>query len=142
MEKLILTAAITGAELDKKKCPALPITPEEQGRAAKECVDAGVSIIHLHVRDDAGNPSQELEHFKRSVDAIRKACGEKSPVIQFSTGGAVGEPMDRRVAPLALKPDMGSFNMGTINFGDEIFANTFPDMRALSAAFKKHGVIP
>lgn len=141
MEKLIITAAITGAELDKAKCPILPVTPEEQAQAAKECVEAGASVIHLHVRDDKGNPSQSLEHFKRTVDAIKKACNPV-PIIQFSTGGAVGEKIENRVRPLELKPDMASLNLGTINFGEEIFVNTFADMRLLSQSMKKHSVIP
>src|SRR5262245_20180309 len=141
MEKLIITVAITGAELSKDKCPVLPVTPAEQAQAAKECVDAGASVIHLHVRDDAGNASQELDHFKRSVDAIKKAC-KVAPAIQFSTGGAVGEKIERRIAPLSLKPEMGSFNLGTINFGEDIFVNTFADMRGLAAAFEKYKVIP
>jgi len=141
MDKLIITAAITGAELDKAKCPVLPLTPAEQAQAAKECVEAGGSVIHLHVRDDAGKPSQELAHFKRSVDAILASCNPK-PIMQFSTGGAVGEAMAKRIAPLSLKPDMASFNIGTMNFGEDIFVNTFAEMRALGEAFKKTGVLP
>ena len=141
MEKLIITAAITGAELDKEKCPVLPITPEEQAKAAKEAVEAGASVLHLHVRDDSGKPSQDLAHFKRTVEAIKKAC-PSNPIIQFSTGGAVGEKIERRIASLALKPDMASFNLGTINFGEDIFVNTFSDMRALAASFKKEKVVP
>jgi 3-keto-5-aminohexanoate cleavage enzyme len=142
MEKLIITAAITGAELDKTKCPVLPITPEEQAQAAKEAVEAGASVIHLHVRDEKGKPSQNLQHFKSSVEAIRRACKGNEPIIQFSTGGAVGEKIENRIAPLTLKPDMASFNLGTINFGEEIFVNTFSDMRALNEALRKSGVIP
>jgi len=141
MEKLILTAAITGAELDKAKCPALPITAQEQAAEAKACVAAGVSVIHLHVRDTHGKPSQELGDFKKSVDAIHAACHPK-PIIQFSTGGAVGESMERRLASLTLKPAMASFNLGTINFGEEVFQNTFAEMRALAAALDKNGVVP
>jgi 3-keto-5-aminohexanoate cleavage enzyme len=141
MEKLIITVAITGAELTKEKCPVLPVTPAEQASAAKECVEAGASVIHLHVRDDAGNPSQDLAHFKRSVDAIRKACSPV-PLIQFSTGGAVGELIERRIAPLGLKPEMASFNLGTINFGEDLFVNSFADMRGLAKGFKQFGVVP
>lgn len=54
----------------------------------------------------------------------------------------MGEAIERRIAPLSLKPDMASLNLGTINFGEEIFVNTFADMRALADAFKKNGVIP
>jgi 3-keto-5-aminohexanoate cleavage enzyme len=141
MEKLIITAAITGAELDKAKCPILPVTPEEQARASRECLDAGASVLHLHVRDDAGQPSQELAHFRRAVDAIQKACPTR-PIIQFSTGGAVGEKIERRIASLECRPDMGSFNLGTINFGEDVFVNTFADMRGLAEAFERYGVIP
>src|SRR5262249_48962271 len=62
------------------------------------------------------------------------------PIVQFSTGGAVGEAIERRIAPLSLRPDMGSFNLGTINFGEDIFVNTFADMRGLAKGFETHGV--
>lgn len=107
MDKLIVTAAITGAELNKKICPALPITPEEQAIAARDCIEAGAAIIHLHVRDEKGNPSQKLEDFQASVNAIKKSC-KTNPIIQFSTGGAVGEKMENRIASLSLKPDRKS----------------------------------
>lgn len=141
MEKLIITVAITGAELNLKQCPILPITPEQQADASSQCVDAGASVIHLHVRDDNGEPSQELDHFKRAVTAIHNKCATK-PIIQFSTGGAVGEPIENRLAPLRLKPGMGSFNVGTINFGEGIFVNTFADMRELAKEFNATGVTP
>lgn len=145
MNKLIITCAITGAELSKEHTPALPITPVEQGIAARDAVKAGASVIHLHVRDDKGGPSQELSHFDRSVKEIRRAIQEANlpqPIIQFSTGGAVGEKMERRIAPLSLKPDMASFNLGTMNFGNDTFVNTRPDMRELAKAFMASGVIP
>ena len=97
MEKLIITAAITGAELSKEKCPVLPITPLEQGQAAREAVDAGASVIHLHVRNKEGKPSQKKEDFQAAVHAITEACQGKVPVIQFSTGGAVGEKIENRL---------------------------------------------
>jgi 3-keto-5-aminohexanoate cleavage enzyme len=128
--------------LDKKKCPVLPVSPDEQAKASRDCLNAGASVIHLHVRDDSGQPSQELSHFKRSVEKIRGACQSSKPIIQFSTGGAVGEAIERRVAPLSLKPEMASFNLGTINFGEDIFVNTFADMRALADGFKQYGVTP
>ncbi|NBX75290.1 MAG: 3-keto-5-aminohexanoate cleavage protein [Proteobacteria bacterium] len=142
MEKLIITAAITGAELTKAQCPVLPMTPEEQAKAAKEAVEAGAAVIHLHVRDEQGRPSQKLEHFKASIEAIKNACKGNEPIIQFSTGGAVGEAIANRVAPLTLKPEMASFNLGTINFGEDIFVNTFSDMRALSKSFRENKTVP
>src|SRR5690349_21615376 len=109
MEKLIITCAITGAETTKEQNPALPTTPEEQAQAAYECWKAGASIIHLHVRDDQGKPSQSVDRFREAIEKIRKKC---PVIVQISTGGAVGESIDNRAAPLKLKPEMASLNTG------------------------------
>lgn len=137
---VILTCAITGAETSKAKQPGLPITPREQALAARECQEAGASIIHLHVREDDGRPSQRLERFKESIDAIR----EEAPgvIIQISTGGAIGESIENRAAPLALKPEMASLNLGTLNFGDDVFMNHPRDILALASRMQTHGVMP
>src|SRR4051812_19492855 len=119
MNPVIITCAITGAETTKERQPALPITPEEQAQAAEEAVRAGASIIHLHVREPDGKPSQRPERFEEAIRAIRARVPKA--IIQISTGGAVGESIENRAAPLALKPDMASLNLGTMNFGDEVF---------------------
>ncbi|HOZ00889.1 MAG TPA: 3-keto-5-aminohexanoate cleavage protein [Candidatus Syntrophosphaera sp.] len=140
MTPLILTAAITGAETTRKDQPHLPITPQEQAADAKACFEAGARVIHLHVRDDAGNPTQSLERFAASIKAIREAAPEV--VIQISTGGAVGEAFEKRLAPLSLKPDMGTLNAGTLNFGDDVFINRPGDIVRLAEAFKQYNVVP
>jgi len=139
-QPLIITCAITGAETTREKQPALPITADEQAQAAHEAILAGASIIHLHVRDAKGAPSQNLEHFNKSISAIRA----KSPgaIIQISTGGAVGESIESRAKPLSLKPEMASLNLGTMNFGDEVFHNHPKDILALAESMKKNGVMP
>src|SRR5687768_7958078 len=139
-EPLIITCAITGAETTKAQQPALPITPREQASAAAEAVQAGASIIHLHVREDDGKPSQRPERFKEAIDAIRAAA--PGVIIQISTGGAVGEPIESRARPLALKPEMASLNLGTLNFGDDVFLNHPKDIVALAKLMEQYGVMP
>lgn len=142
MNKLIITAAITGAETTKDMNPALPATPEEQAADAKACVELGASIIHLHVRNAEGTPSQNLDDFRASIEAIRGACGVK-PIIQLSTGGAVGEAMEKRIAPaVELKPEMASLNVGSMNFCDDVFINHPHDVEKLAGHFRDLGVIP
>ncbi|MCB5234146.1 MAG: 3-keto-5-aminohexanoate cleavage protein [Candidatus Cloacimonetes bacterium] len=140
MKPIILTSAITGAETSRADQPNLPITPEEQAKEAKACFEAGARVIHLHVRDDEGNPTQNMQRFEDSITAIREAVPEV--IIQISTGGAVGEPFEKRLAPLALKPEMGTLNAGTLNFGEEIFENHPKDIVRLAEAFKEYGVVP
>lgn len=123
MEKLIITAAICGAEVTKKDNPAVPYSIVEIAREAKSAYDAGASIIHLHVREDDGTPTQSYERFKLAIAAIKKECPQV--IIQPSTGGAVGMSNEERIAPLKLKPEMATLDCGTINFGgSEIFTNS------------------
>lgn len=140
MEPLILTAAITGAETSRKDQPNLPLTPAEQAKAAHDCFAAGARVVHLHVRNDDGTPTQALERFKEAIERIREAVPEM--IIQISTGGAVGEAFEKRLAPLSLKPDMGTLNAGTLNFGDEVFLNHPKDIIRLAEAFKEYDVVP
>jgi 3-keto-5-aminohexanoate cleavage enzyme len=140
MDPVIITCAITGAETTRERQPNLPVTPKEQAEAAAECVKAGASIIHLHVREDDGKASQRPERFKEAIDAIRaKAPGV---IIQISTGGAVGESIENRARPLSLKPEMASLNLGTMNFGDDVFYNHPRDIVGLAAKMREHGVMP
>lgn len=140
MQPLIITTAITGAETTSEQQPNLPITPEQQANDAKACFDAGSRVLHLHVREDDGTPSQRLQRFKEVIELVR----EKVPkmIIQISTGGAVGVPFEERIAPLNLKPDMATLNAGTLNFGDEVFLNAPPDIKRLAAYFGEVNVVP
>ncbi len=140
MEPLIITAAITGAETTRKDQPNLPITPKEQAAEAKACFEAGARVIHLHVREDDGKPTQRLERFAESINAIREAVPEI--IIQISTGGAVGEAFEKRLAPLQLKPEMATLNAGTLNFGDQVFLNHPLDIVRLAESFKEYHVVP
>ncbi len=137
---VIITCAITGAETTRERQPNLPITPQEQALAARDAVAAGASIIHLHVREEDGKPSQRPERFKEAIDAIRKAA--PGVIIQISTGGAIGESIENRAKPLALKPEMASLNVGTMNFGDDVFWNHPKDVVGLAAKMKENGVMP
>jgi len=139
-QPLIITCAITGAETLKEKQPHLPITPQEQAKAAREAVQAGASIIHLHVRDEDGRPSQNVERFRESIAAIRESAPQA--IIQISTGGAIGESIENRAKPLTLKPEMASLNLGTMNFGDDVFFNHPRDIVALASQMRQLGVVP
>ena len=117
MEKLIITAAICGAEVLKEHNPAVPYTVEECAREAKSAYDAGASLIHLHVREDDGTPTQSKARFKEVIDAIRAVCPDV--IIQPSTGGAVGMSNDERLQPTELLPEMATLDCGTLNFGGD-----------------------
>jgi 3-keto-5-aminohexanoate cleavage enzyme len=135
----MITCPVVGAELTKKDTPYLPVTPDEIAQASCEAVDAGARIIHLHVRDEKGEPTQRTEIFREVTEKIKARC---DCILQYSTGGAVGTPLAQRCAPLALKPEMASLTMGTMNFGSDIFENSEETIKAISRSIMENGVMP
>ncbi len=141
MEKLIITAAISGAEVLKEHNPAVPYTTEEFVREAKSAYDAGASILHLHVRWDDGTPTQDKGRFKEIIDAIKVVAPEA--IIQPSTGGAIGMTDDERLQPTELLPEMATLDCGTLNFGgDEIFINTENTIKYFGKRMIELGIKP
>ncbi len=140
MNKLIITAAICGAEVTKEHNPNLPVTPEELADAAVEAEKEGASIIHLHVRDKEGKPTQSKEIFAE-VFELMKDKGVTA-IIQPSTGGAAGMTWKERIQPVYLNPQMATLDCGTVNFGDEIFVNDFPLMRNFAREMQKLNILP
>ena len=142
MDKLIITAAICGAEVTKEQNPAVPYTVEEIVREAKSAVDAGAAIVHLHVRHDDGTPTQSRDRFQECEDAILKEC--PNVILIPSTGGAVGMTPDERLQSTDTTPlpEMATLDCGTCNFGDEIFDNTMPTMRAFGKRMMERGIKP
>lgn len=140
MEKLIITAAICGAEVTKAQNPGVPYTIEEMVREAKSAYEAGAAVIHVHVRKDDGTPTQDRERFRAVMDAIRK---ELPDVIMIpSTGGATGMKPEERLQPTELFPEMATLDCGTMNFADEIFDNTMPNMRAFGKRMIENHIKP
>lgn len=120
MEKLIITAALTGAEVTKDMQPNLPVTPEEIAKEAYRCYEAGASIIHVHARENDGTPTQSGEIYAKIKDLVEKKC---NIIVQPSTGGAVWHSLEERLQPLKINPEMATLTTGTCNFGDSIFNN-------------------
>jgi len=135
---VIITCPVVGAELTREGYPSLPITPEEIAEAARGAVEAGASIIHLHVRDEEGKPSQRIDIFEMVTKKIRDRC---DCILQYSTGGAVGTPLEERCGPLRLKPDMATLSMGTMNFGADIYENTEHTIRTISGVIQEHEIM-
>ncbi|MEF3279632.1 MAG: 3-keto-5-aminohexanoate cleavage protein [Elusimicrobiota bacterium] len=139
MDKVIITCAVSGAETTKEKCPNLPITPQEIADSTYEAYLAGASIVHLHVRNNDGSPTQDIEVFKKAIELIRKKC---DIVIEITTGGAVGMTPEERIAPVRLEPDMASLDCGTVNFGNDYIVNTLPIMKEFASEMNKYKVKP
>lgn len=140
MDKLIITVAVCGAEVTRNDTPYIPITPEEIAQQTYESYLAGASIVHLHVRDENGNPTQDLRIFKKTVSLIREKCPDM--IIQVSTGGAVWMTPEERLQSLEADPDMATLTTGTVNFGNDVFFNSMPMIERFASIMKEKGIMP
>ena len=140
MEKLIITASICGAEVTKDHNPAVPYTVEEMVREAKSAQEAGAAILHIHVREDDGTPTQDKNRFQVVMQAIREACPQV--ILIPSTGGAVGMTAQERLQPTQLFPEMATLDCGTCNFGDDVFRNDMPTMRIFGKRMLENNIKP
>ena len=139
MKKLIITCAVTGAEVTKEQNPAVPYTVAEIASSAYQAYLAGAAIIHLHARDDDGKPTQNKDRYEKIIKAIKEKA--EDVIIQVSTGGAVGMSRDERLTPIVLNPEMATLDCGTLNFGgDEIFINTENDIIYFSKALETRNI--
>ncbi|MHB1420953.1 MAG: 3-keto-5-aminohexanoate cleavage enzyme [Bacillota bacterium] len=139
MNKLIITAALVGAEVTRRHQPNLPITPEEIAQAAYAAWQAGAAIVHLHVRQPDGTSTQDVSIFQETIRLIQ----EKTPlVIQVSTGGSVGMSPDERLAPVNLLPEMASLTAGSVNLGEGVFFNPPPEIELFARRMLELGIKP
>ncbi len=117
----------------------MPVTLEDLVTTAKECEQAGTAMIHVHIRDGDARPTLDVARLTDTVHALREAT---DLIVQVSTGGAVTDPYERRLAVLDAGPDGCSLTCGTVNFGDDVFMNPWPFMCELYPRTQDLGVVP
>jgi 3-keto-5-aminohexanoate cleavage enzyme len=139
-EPVIIAAAVVGAEVTRAQSSAVPYTPAEIAAAAVAAGQAGAAVVHLHARWPDGRPSQEAVHFREIIDRIRQAGSDV--VIQCSTGGAVGMSIEERLGSLVEGAEMGTLNMGSMNFGDQVFVNSRPDIVQVAQRLSERRLVP
>jgi len=139
MEKLIITVAVTGAEVTREQQPNLPITPDEIAEEVYRCWQAGASIAHIHARLPDGTPTQSKEVYAEIKRKIQEKC---DIIIQFSTGGAVWHTPEERIQCLDAMPEMATLSAGSCNFGNDVFMNSPSFMELLAKTMKEKGIKP
>ena len=143
MEPLIITAAVTGSRTPREKCPHIPILPEEIADAAVEAVRAGAAVVHIHVRDpETGVGTQDEGLYRRVLDRI--AAAGVDPVICLTTSGIPGRNLayEARFIPLRFRPELASFDAGSLNVGDGVFLNPPEFLRDLARRMAQVGTKP
>jgi 3-keto-5-aminohexanoate cleavage enzyme len=140
--KTILTVACTGAWPKKEDTPYIPITPEEEAEEIIKCAEAGASIAHIHVRDPKTfGASMDYDQFAKTVEIVR---ANSDIVINLTTSGGLGWPDDLRMKPfIELRPEIASFDCGTMNWQDNaIFENNPQFLEKLGYKMQECNVRP
>ena len=164
-DKAVITAAITGSIHTTSMSPYLPITPKQIADDAVRAYEAGAAVCHIHARDpETGRPTPDINLIKEIITSIKSRC---NIVVCITTGGGLGMTAEQRLVPVStFKPELASFNGGSINFAlfhaldkfkdfkfewekqylnmteDFIFPNTFKSMREFAAIFQANGTKP
>jgi len=102
---IAIAVAPNGARKTHADHPALPITPDELAACARQCVEAGAAMLHLHVRRPDGTHSLEPGDYRPAIAAVQRAVGD-ALVIQITTE-AVGiyTPEQQMASVRALQPE-------------------------------------
>ena len=138
MEKLIVTAAITGGRVTREMTPHIPITPEEIVQSAYECWQAGAAIAHIHVRDpQTGLGTQDVEIFRQVVEPLRERT---DLILCLTTSGDFST--EERLAPVDLKPELASFDAGSFNRGRSVYVNSPEFLDRAAEKMRENGVKP
>jgi 3-keto-5-aminohexanoate cleavage enzyme len=127
-DPVVVTCAITGADVFRENNPNIPYTTEEIADSTIGAAGAGATVAHLHVREDDGTPSGRPELFADAIDRIR---ARSEILTMVSTGGANDMTIEERTTGLEAKPDISGVESGSMNFGDETFITPPPAGRGI-----------
>jgi uncharacterized protein (DUF849 family) len=158
-DKVIITCAVTGNLTTPEQSPHLPITPQQIAEACLGAADAGAAIVHIHVRDPlTGRPSMLLDHYVDVVQRIRARNPELILNVTTGPGGRFVPSQDdpkvaaegttlmlpeKRVEHIAaLRPDICTLDLNTMNSGREVVINTPGNVRRMAKVIAEAGVKP
>ena len=115
--KVIITAAVTGAWPKKENNPNVPMTPQEIADDVYACWKAGAAIAHLHMRDENGDGTMDTAKFEETVNLIHTKYPDCDIILNLTTSGDIHADDEIRVAHVKkLKPEMASYDCGSMNW--------------------------
>jgi 3-keto-5-aminohexanoate cleavage enzyme len=149
-DRVVVSAALTGALTTRDQCPAIPYTPEEIAEEAAAAREAGAAVAHIHARTETGAPTFETGTYREIRDAVRDRT---DILLNFSTG-AIDTPVEDRTDYVReVRPDIAALNMGSMNYAiysesredfvfDMVFENDFDTIERFLTAMTESGVTP
>jgi uncharacterized protein (DUF849 family) len=140
VDNLIVKLAPTGMIPTKNDTPYVPITPQEIARDTYKAYKAGVSVVHVHARDEQGRPTHKKRYFEKIFCAIKKKCPDI--VICATTSGRVTPQVEHRSEVLDLYPEMASLTVGSMNFPKYPSVNSPETIKTLAMMMRDRNILP
>lgn len=144
MAKTIITVATTGAWPTKKNNPNVPMTPKEIAEDVYECWKAGAAVAHLHMRDDEGKGTMDVNKFEETVKYLKESHPDCDIVLNFTTSGDLNATDETRQIHLEkLRPEMCSYDAGSMNWlNSGLFINHPKFLEELGTNVQKWNIKP
>lgn len=158
-QKVLLTAAVTGAGDTAGKNQYVPVTPKEIADSAIESAKAGATVAHVHARNPkTGGISHSLDHYREIIERIRES--ETDVIINITSGGGgdfipnlsnptiggegtdMQTPKERHEPVGSLLPEMCTLDCGSVNFGDMVYMSPTDWLREQARLIQQSGVKP
>ena len=149
-DRVVISAALTGALTTRDQCEAIPYTAEEIAEEAAAAREAGAAVAHIHARTDNGSPTYSTERYQEIKDEVQ---ARTDIIVNFSTG-AIHEPVESRAEYVReTQPEVAALNMGSMNYAkysesredyvfDMVFENSFSEIREMVTTMREAGVKP
>lgn len=141
-DPVIISCAVTGNIATLEDNPHLPFSPEQIGDAAVEAWREGAAIVHIHAREDDGTPAWEPAFFERTITRIRESDCDVLINHTTSYGSVAEDDWAKRFAALEPRPQLASFDCGSMNFGPWVFRNSPEFLEQLATKMLETGVKP
>ena len=140
---LIINFTPTGMIPTKEMTPHVPITVDEIVEDVHEAWELGITIVHLHARDEKGVPTYKAETYRDIIEGIRKFS--KDLVLCVSLSGRTFKKFEQRSEPLQLsgnvKPDMGSLTLSSVNFNQQASVSSPGMIQSLASEMIHRGIL-
>ena len=140
----MINVAPTGMVALRAQYPGVPELPAQIAEDAARCHAAGAASVHLHARDDDGQPTHRLERYAEVVRAVRAAAPDL--IICVSTSGRRVSSFEQRSEVLNLdrdlSPDLASLTLGSLNFRTQASVNAPDTIERLAGAMRERGIVP
>ena len=125
---LLITVAPNGAYKQRSDHAALPLTSAELGQTAKQCLDAGAAMIHMHIRDAQGRHSLDVQGYRDAQQAVKAAVGDDMIIQVTSEAARVYKAPEQIAMVTALQPEAVSVGLREVDqpeIGDAGLAQFF-----------------